>query len=127
MDERDRQSGNDRSAWDTDATADYPIGPDDAGNVVMHAIGFLVTGLHWITRTHQPVLNATVRHVCRARLGTIGRNGGEVGAACPGHGSTLSMIARSAATWFSSALRPALVRRIQVVRRPQRTSFRLAT
>ena len=34
--------------WNTDATTDFPIGPDDAGNAVMHAIGFLVTGWRWI-------------------------------------------------------------------------------
>lgn len=50
MDERDRPSGHDRSTWNTDATADYPVGPDDAGNAVMHAIGLLVTGWRWMTR-----------------------------------------------------------------------------
>lgn len=47
MDERDEQTGQRPSRWNTDATADYPIGPDDAGNAVMHAIGLLVTGWRW--------------------------------------------------------------------------------
>lgn len=38
-----------RSEWNTDSLADYPIGPDDAGNFVMHGVGFLVSGWRWIT------------------------------------------------------------------------------
>ena len=44
MDERDAQPGPGRSEWNVDPTTDYPVGPDDAGNAVMHGIGFLVTG-----------------------------------------------------------------------------------
>jgi hypothetical protein len=35
--------------WDTSPTNDYPVGPDDAGNAVMHAIGLLVTGWRRLT------------------------------------------------------------------------------
>jgi hypothetical protein len=36
-----------RAEWNTDPMADYPVGPDDAGNAVMHGIGFLVGGWRW--------------------------------------------------------------------------------
>jgi len=49
MDEHDQPTGQRRSEWNTNPTADYPIGPDDAGNAVMHAIGLLVTGWRWLT------------------------------------------------------------------------------
>ncbi len=39
----DPDAGRGQRRWDTDATRDYPIGPDDAGNAVMHAIGFVVS------------------------------------------------------------------------------------
>ena len=42
--EHDHPNTGERKAWNTDVAADYPIGPDDAGNAVMHAIGFLVRG-----------------------------------------------------------------------------------
>jgi hypothetical protein len=48
MGEGDHQTRERASKWNTDAATDYPIGPDDAGNAVMHAIGFLVTGWRWI-------------------------------------------------------------------------------
>ena len=32
----------------SDATANSPIGPDDAGNAVMHATGCLVAGWRWL-------------------------------------------------------------------------------
>jgi hypothetical protein len=34
--------------WNTDPLTNYPVGPDDAGNAVMHAIGFLVSGWRWL-------------------------------------------------------------------------------
>lgn len=49
MDEHDEPTGRGRSSWNTDATADYPIGPDDSGNAVMHAISMLVTGWRWLS------------------------------------------------------------------------------
>ena len=47
----DDQDGSEwqRTGWDTDPIRDYPIGPDDAGNAVMHGIGLLVSGWRWIT------------------------------------------------------------------------------
>ncbi len=51
MDEEDgspEQVGERRSDWNTDPLTNYPVGPDDAGNIVMHAIGFLVSGWRWI-------------------------------------------------------------------------------
>lgn len=47
----DDQDGSElrRIGWDPDPTSDYPIGPDDAGNAVMHGIGLLVGGWRWIT------------------------------------------------------------------------------
>lgn len=32
-----------RRRWQTDPTADYSVGPDDAGNIVMHGIGLVVS------------------------------------------------------------------------------------
>ena len=48
MDEHNNQREK-RSEWNTDPTTDYPVGPDDAGNAVMHGIGLLVCGWRWIT------------------------------------------------------------------------------
>jgi hypothetical protein len=33
---------------------DYPVGPDDAGNAVMHGVGLLVSGSRWITSKVHP-------------------------------------------------------------------------
>lgn len=41
MGDQDDQAGK-RTGWDTDPTADYPVGPGDAGNAVMHGIRLLV-------------------------------------------------------------------------------------
>lgn len=46
--EHDEQLGCGRSEWNVDVTTDYSVGPDDAGNFVMHGIGFLVTGWRWL-------------------------------------------------------------------------------
>lgn len=48
MDDHDHDDTRERREWNTDATADYPIGPDDAGNAVMHAIGFVVNAWRWL-------------------------------------------------------------------------------
>jgi hypothetical protein len=48
MDDQNEQPRRGRSEWNADTTTDYPIGPDDAGNAVMHGIGFLVSGWHWL-------------------------------------------------------------------------------
>lgn len=48
MDEQDAQPEERRSEWKVDPTTDYPVGPEDAGNTVMHGIGFLVTGWRWV-------------------------------------------------------------------------------
>ena len=46
--ERQQRSTSGRSGWRTDPTQDIPIGPDDAGNAVMHGIGLLVAGWRWL-------------------------------------------------------------------------------
>jgi hypothetical protein len=46
-DEDDVQAEERRVEWNTDPAADYPIGPDDAGNAVMHGVGLLVGGWRW--------------------------------------------------------------------------------
>ncbi len=38
----------DRRTWNTEPTIDHPVGPDDAGNVVMHGIGMLVSAARWV-------------------------------------------------------------------------------
>ena len=42
------EPGQRRPAWNADAAADYPVGPDDAGNAVMHGVGFVVAGWRWL-------------------------------------------------------------------------------
>ncbi len=49
-DEHDEHSEKRRVEWPTDPMTNYPVGPDDAGNVVMHGIGFLVSGWRWLVR-----------------------------------------------------------------------------
>lgn len=44
FDEDDDHSDDRRTEWNTDPMVDYPVGPDDAGNTVMHGIGLLVSG-----------------------------------------------------------------------------------
>jgi hypothetical protein len=48
LDEHDERSVERRSEWISDPMTNYPVGPDDAGNVVMHGISFLVSGWHWL-------------------------------------------------------------------------------
>jgi len=51
QDEDDVQADERRAEWNTDPMADYPVGPDDAGNAVMHGIGLLVSGWRWFVST----------------------------------------------------------------------------
>lgn len=44
----DHDAGRGRREWDAGATRDYPIGPDDADNAVMHAVGFVVNAWRWL-------------------------------------------------------------------------------
>ncbi|MEQ1874951.1 MAG: hypothetical protein ABL953_14655 [Ilumatobacteraceae bacterium] len=48
MNEQAEERTKKRSGWNADPTMDYPVGPDDAGNAVMHGIGFLVRGWRWV-------------------------------------------------------------------------------
>jgi hypothetical protein len=48
VDVRDDEPARRRSEWNTETTTEYAVGPDDAGNVVMHGIGFIVTGWRWL-------------------------------------------------------------------------------
>lgn len=48
MDER--RDPSEKAEWDANPLVDYPIGPDDAGNAVMHGVGFIVSGWRWLTR-----------------------------------------------------------------------------
>jgi hypothetical protein len=47
LDEDNEHSEDRRSEWNPDPMMDYPVGPDDAGNAVMHGIGLLVSGWRW--------------------------------------------------------------------------------
>ena len=51
MDDQVEQPGQGRSGWNADATMDYPVGPDDAGNAVMHGLGSLIRGWRWLVGT----------------------------------------------------------------------------
>ena len=48
MSTRAHDTAERRSRWNVDPAADYPVGPDDAGNAVMVGIGFLVRGWRWL-------------------------------------------------------------------------------
>ena len=46
----DERSDKPCAEWTTDPMTNFPVGPDDAGNVVMHGIGFVVRGWRWLVR-----------------------------------------------------------------------------
>jgi len=48
MDDHDDDVDRQPDEWATDPLANYSVGPDDAGNIVMHGIGFLVKGWRWL-------------------------------------------------------------------------------
>jgi hypothetical protein len=45
---RTDESSTDESSWDTSPLADYPVGPDDAGNAVMHGLAFVQRCWRWL-------------------------------------------------------------------------------
>ncbi len=48
MKDREERSRRKRSGWNADPAMDYPVGPDDTGNAVMHGIGILVNAWRWL-------------------------------------------------------------------------------
>ncbi len=49
MGAHDQPRATERSRAQVEPTADFPIGPDDAGNAVMHGLAIVTAAWRWLT------------------------------------------------------------------------------